>query len=214
MVHVDRITRLASIGQRVAGVVAIIGRDKARVDIIKEAIRALDARQRPNTELWPWPPMPLNKRDKTIARSLGLAIGKLEKRLRHPDTPGVLLRATYGEHNVFLEWQAQLKHWRERFEAFGGKAQREPNDFENSPKTWPLGRRNRSADRLVRKHSAAAMAAEILESHGLRPTATQKSHTKKASVFCRIAAVLYGDPRADLYHQCRGFIETRNKVSK
>jgi hypothetical protein len=207
--------RGAGIDQRVADVVAIIGRHNAHVDKIEQAIRSLDAKQQPDTALWPWPPIPLNTRDKKIARSIGRAIGRLEKQLRRHDGGGVLLRAVYGEHSEFIEWQALLEHWRGRFETFGGKAQTDAGMlFENSPTTWPLGHPKPSADRFVRKHNAVAAAAAILESHGQRPTATQKSGTRKSSVFCRVAAVLYGDTKARLYHQCRIFIKARNRARK
>jgi hypothetical protein len=202
---------VATSDRRIAQLVGIIGRDKARVDKIKRAVDRLDWKQQPS---W-WPPRPHNKRDKLIALNFGRAFGRLEKQLRRHDGGEVLVRALYGwEPPDFFEWQAQLTHWRECFEAFGGKspAKRQSSLFEDEegPTTWPLGRPKPSAPRLVHKHNAVAAAASILESHGLRLTATRKSSTRNASVFCRVSAVLAGDPR--IYHQCRAFIKTRNRV--
>jgi hypothetical protein len=205
--------RGSTIDRRITQVASIIGADKARVDEIAETIRTLDSKRRADTIASPWPPRPLSKRDKTIARSLGHALNRLEKHLNRANIKGVLLRAVHGEQIQFFEWQTQLKHWRECFEAFGGVAKTDRVTLFPDTTTWPLGHRNRSS-RLKRKHSAAAAAAKILENHGLRPTATQRTDTRKASIFCRVAAVLYGDPRADLYHQCRVFIETRKRASK
>jgi hypothetical protein len=198
--------------ERVADVVAIIGR-KARNDEIERAIVAFGSKHPPDRKLWPWPPWPLNTRDKKIAQSLGWAIDRLQKQLRRHDTGGVISRALHGEHQEFSEWEKRLEHWRERLAIFGGTAP--PNTgtlFGYTPKTWPLGRPKPSADRFVRKHGAVATAATILESHGLHPTATRKSDTRNASVFCRVAAVVYGDKNADLYHQCRTFLKARNRV--
>jgi hypothetical protein len=201
--------RAPIIDQRVAQVVVIIGaesgREKVRIDVIEEAIRLLDAKQ-PTDPAWSWPPWrPLNKHEKRIAQSFGLALGNLEKKLRRKDGKAVLLRATYpGEE--FSEWQAQLKRWRECFEAFGGKALKDSGGFFPSATTWPLGRPKPSAPKFAHKHNAVAAAAAILESHGLRLTATRKTSTRNASLFCRVSAVLARDSR--IYHQCRVFIKS------
>jgi hypothetical protein len=204
-------SRNAKKNDRVAKIVKIIGRDKARIDQIEEAIRFFD-RQLLRDELGHWPPYPRNKRDKTIARSFSLALLKLEKQLRvtpRSDRGGVLARATYGEADNFSEWQRQLKHWRERFEIFSGKApaQYRGGLFSSGPTTWPLGRPKPSGTKFVRKRQAVHAAAEILQSHGLRLTATRKSGPRNASAFCRVAEALCGE--GPLYHQCRDFIKKR-----
>jgi hypothetical protein len=205
---------VATTDRRVAQVVGIIGRDKARVDEIEQAIRNLDANEAPDPAVLPWPPYPLKTRDKSIALSLSRAVGRLEKQLRRHDGGGVLARATYGWKPDFFEWRAQLKCWRECFEAFAGKAKAEPGIFGlPTTTTWPLGPPKPSAPKFVRKHNAVAAAAAILKRHGLRPTATRKTSTREASLFCRVAAVLAGDPR--IYHQCRAFVKkARNRVSR
>jgi hypothetical protein len=194
-------------------VVALIGRGRARVDEIDHAIVERDDDQLSGGE--PWPPWPLNKHDKKIAQSLGRAVGRLEKQLQRSDALGVVERALLHVYFEFDEWQAQLKYWRKCFEAFAGEPQEDgvtqfpniPRNLPNIPRYRPLGPPRPSAERFVRKRSAVATAAEILQVHGLRPTATQKSATRNASLFCRVAAAVYGDPRADLYHQCRIYIE-------
>jgi hypothetical protein len=36
--------------------------------------------------------------------------------------------------------------------------------------------------------------------------------TTKGSRFCRLAALLYADPKADLHHQCRAVVKAQNRV--
>jgi hypothetical protein len=207
-----KVNRFATNDSRVAHVVAIIGRDRAHIEEIEQAIRDLDANEPPDPAVWPWPPYPLTKRDKSIVLSFSRAVGRLEKQLRRHDGSGALTRVTRGWEPDFFEWRAQLKRWRECFEAFAGKAEAERGTF-FSPTTWPLGRPKPSAARFHRKHDAVAAAAAILKRHGLRPTAARKTSTRKASVFCQVAAVLAGDPR--IYHQCRAFVKkARNRVSR
>jgi len=210
--------------ERVADVIEIIGRDKAHVDKIKQAILQLDSEQRRHQLLGPPEGLyrPLNKADKTTAKSLGLALGKLEKRLGGTDekrlaateVAKLIERATYGEHDEFFEWKAQLEHWRKRFGAFSGLAKTESELFEK-PNTWPLVKGWKD-EKFVRKNKAVAAAANILNIHGLPLTVTKKSDTRKGSVFCRLAAVLYGDKRADLSSRCRSYNEgkARNRVLK
>jgi hypothetical protein len=209
-----KVNRLATTERRVARVVAIIGRDGAHIEEIEQAIRDLDANEPPDPAVWPWPPYPLTKRDKLIVLSFSRAVGRLEKQLRRHDGSGALTRATRGWEPDFFEWQAQLKRWRECFEAFAGKMKVKPGIFGLPTTTnWPLGPPKPSAPRFVRKHNAVAAAAAILKRHGLRPTATRKTGTREASLFCRVAAVLAGDPR--IYHQCRAFVrKTRNRESR
>jgi hypothetical protein len=202
--------RVDTTDRRVAHVVTIIGRNRARIDEIKETIRLLDAEQQPNLT---WPPHPLNKQEKSIARSFGRALDRLQRQLRRKDVGLVLERALHGQNIEFFEWQAQLEHWRDRFEAFGGEAAANRNTLiEDGPTTWPLGRPKPSAAKYRRKHRAVAAAAATLESHGLPVTATNKSATRKPSVFCRVAAIYAGDPK--IYWQCRAFIKARNRVSR
>jgi len=207
--------------RRIAQVVAIIGRDRARVEEIEQQIRSLDAKNYFDTALRSWPPYPVNKRDKTIARSVWLALAKLEKQLDREfgggalDQAVVLERAIYGERNEFFEWRRQLERWRDRFQTFAGEAKVGGGLLDlPTTKSWPLGRPKPSVASFRRKDDAVAAAAAILKSHGVPLTATRRSSIK-ASVFCRVAAVLFGDPRASLYHQCRAFLtKARNRVSK
>jgi hypothetical protein len=208
--------------RRLAQIVKIIGRDKANFEIIEGAIGFFDRKQRSRTLISPWPPFPQNKREKSIATRFGRALKKLEDRFTeleetlanhrhraHAEAAleqAVLDRAIYGEQDKFLEWKAQLKHWRERLEIFGGKAKPEPNGLlPIGPTTWPLGPPKPFA---YRKHDAVKAAAAILKGHGLRLTATRKSDTRKTSVFCQVAAIVSGD--RDVYHECRVFLKARN----
>ena len=66
-----------------------------------------------------------------------------------------------------------------------------------------LGKPKRSA---VAKRVAAEEAALLLERAGI-PLAL-----RRGGKFCRLAAVLYGDERADLFHHCAAVKKNRNRV--
>jgi hypothetical protein len=206
----DESNQVTTTDRRVAEVVAIIGHDKARIHEIERVIHSLDWEQQTSE----WPPRPHNKPDQLIARSYGRAFARLEKQLDRRNDAGVLNRVVYREGKEFDDWRAQLREWRERFEVFGGKPTFAGSLFNHQDLTRRLGRPKPSAERFRRKRQAAAAAASLLKSHGLPLTATRKSSSTEASVFCRVAAALFGDPRANLYHQCRVLTETRNRVSK
>jgi hypothetical protein len=206
----DKANQVATTDRRVAKVVEIIGRDTARIDEIERAIQSVDWDQ----QVLQWPPRPNTKRDQLIARRYGRAFARLEKQLKRDDDAKVLERVIFHDGKEFDDWLAQLKEWRECFEVFGGKPTFAGSLFNHEDLTRRLGRPKPSAWRFRRKHQAVAAAASLLESHGLRLTATRKSSSTKASVFCRVAAALSGDPRADLYHQCRAFLKTRSRASK
>jgi hypothetical protein len=204
--------------ERIADVIAIIGPDKARVTEIEQAVRELAATKR-NLKLL-GPPMglyrPLNKADKTMAKSIGLAIKRLEQTLDGANVGQLIDRATYTASGDFYEWKAQLKYWRECFEVFGGVAQAEPEGLFESPKRpWPLakGPKAKTTEKYASRHRAVEAAARLLASHGLPLTASRETDTRPASVFCRVAAALTDNKGANLEHECRAFIrKTRNKV--
>ena len=154
---------------------------------IEEAIRTLDS----DGETWE----PLRKRDKATARSLARSLERVERVLNRKDVRQLLDRMMFD----FDGWLGDLKQFRKDVEEIAVLA---------------LGQPKPSAGRFTRKHKAVAAAAKLLEAHGLRLTATQRTLTRQASLFCRVAAVLYGDERADPYHQCRAFLKARNRVAK
>jgi hypothetical protein len=217
--------------RRLAKIVAIIGRDKANVEFIEEKLLYFDRKRR--FEIWsPYPPGPQNKREKLIASSFAGAIGKLEKRfnnldealknLRHPRHADATLESAVLHRALGVDldqWKAQLTDWRKRLDYFSGKPRpKTKGALLDDPTTWPLGPPKPSAPRFVRKHDAVKTAAEILDGHGLRLTATRKSDTGKGSLFCQVAAIVSSD--RDLYHQCRQFLKMqklpkeRNRGSK
>jgi hypothetical protein len=203
----------------VANLVLLIGRDKARIDIIEKAIRNAEP-PRPNLY---WPANPKTKKDKKIAARLASAIGSLERKLlpakpgslTRLETVGLISRAMYGERDEFFEWLEQARHWKEKFEAFVGLAKEGPNVFDEfkTDDPWPLGHANKATKDLVRRHSAVRAAAGLLVSHGLPLTSTRPRASNRGSLFCRAAAVLYGK-RADLSHHCRAYIKARKQGSK
>jgi hypothetical protein len=67
----------------------------------------------------------------------------------------------------------------------------------------PPNRRGRGDDA---KRLAAAEAAILLDRHGLPLT------VGRGSLFCKLAAVLYGEARADFFHYCTSAKKARNGV--
>ena len=58
------------------------------------------------------------------------------------------------------------------------------------------------------KRLAAGAALHLLETCGIRPTST------KTGKFCRLTAVLYGDPQADLQHHCQELLPPSGRRRK
>jgi hypothetical protein len=171
---------------RVADVVAIIGRKTARIADIEEAIETLNFTRLSGP--------PLKKHDKKAARALAATLYRAERILACRDMQTLL------DFFEYEEWLVDLKRFRKGLEEIAD---------------LKLGQPKPSTARSDLQREAAAAAAQLLEKHGLRPTATRKTSKQQVSVFCRLAAVLYGDPRADLYHHCRTHIKkTRNQGSK
>ena len=56
------------------------------------------------------------------------------------------------------------------------------------------------------KHEAACWAARLLEKHGMPLTLSHRSK------FCTLAALLYGEPRADFTHTCRMYLRKAGVV--
>lgn len=54
-----------------------------------------------------------------------------------------------------------------------------------------------------KKRLAVGDAYRLMTSYGGRAVATKDSN------FCRLAALLYGDPKADLHNQCRSFLREK-----
>ena len=234
----------ATIDQRVADVVAIIGRDKARPDFIKEEIEGFESQLRqqqlrrsreeqdiklygaPESVFGPW-----NPADKKTAKKIAAAFQKLENKLALQTLENRLAAFYEGKpfdaipsddakskdklkaaqliyrairhvrDNSFYEWINQLKDWRKYFETWAGKG--EPSVLWGKPFALPKGRQTQED---IRKQGAAAAAARILDSHGLRRAVTPpKQSERKASVFCRVAAAVYGNKRANLYQACRAY---------
>jgi hypothetical protein len=172
--------------KRIAEVVEILGRNKARVDVIEEAVRTLD------NEMWaPW-----SKKDKAVARSLGGSLERAVRTLARPDVVQLLDRLMI-EADGGIEDLKKLRKYIEELE------------------TLPLDKPKPSAAKFLRKNEAVAAAAQLLEHHGLRLTVTRKTESRRASLFCRVAAALFGNKHEDLSHQCRAFMKkARNRVVK
>ncbi len=182
--------------QRVRDIAAIIGRD--RIEEIEAAVRAVEERRSFYQDVknvkqdLAWPPTPVHAAETKIARNLGSAIARLEKQLQVRNRRGVIARASHGYGEEYFAFEQQLKRWRERFEGWGGKRGR--------PGLFPAPGR-RSVDQLMKRY-AAEVGYALFSGHGLNPTMTPTSD------YCRVAALLFGNKRADLSHQCRTIIES------
>ena len=63
--------------------------------------------------------------------------------------------------------------------------------------TWEKSKLGKPKPDAYEKRLAAEAALHLLRMHDMDPTTT------KAGEFCKLAAALYGDQRADLQHHCR-----------
>lgn len=62
----------------------------------------------------------------------------------------------------------------------------------------------------IKKQAAARHALNLLDRYNLRDgRSVWATTTRNKSLFCRLAAVLYGDPTADLQHYCRAELRKR-----
>jgi hypothetical protein len=59
-----------------------------------------------------------------------------------------------------------------------------------------------------RKWFAARVAYQLMHDHGLAVRAERKGK------FCKLAAILYGDPKVDLYHQCHLVLSRKEPTHK
>jgi hypothetical protein len=62
------------------------------------------------------------------------------------------------------------------------------------------------------KRLATTAATYLCDTFGIPLTATRKTWNTKASTFCRLAAVLYGDATADLQHYCLEVVQKRRNA--
>jgi hypothetical protein len=201
--------------RRVAQVVtelkkAGLGRDKIRIDIIEDTIRALDRRSNPESFPLPWPPFAQSEDDKDIAARYAKGFAKLEglfdklkkrPRLDAQHEWAVLERATYGDQEKFYDWLDQLKHWRKHLEAFAA-GKRSEGLFSDESKKF--------ASKAF-KHAAALAAEEIVAGHRLPLKVTKKSSTH-GSVFVEIATILANGENAT--YECRLLKERRTEEAK
>lgn len=193
----------ATSDSRIKKVAEIIGRDKTDTDFVQGALRDFDRRHQYNAERSPWPPWPVNKREKELARGLAKAFARLERQLQRDDYRAILGPLLYREWDQFHDWKVLLKQWREFLEP---SSDAKPGGlFGDVQPARRLGKPKPSAPKYARKHDAVAVAALILRAHGI------PSKAGKTSVFCRVAAVVAGDLR--IYHQCRVFLKARNRGS-
>jgi hypothetical protein len=124
-----------------------------------------------------------NRKDGKIAAGrVAKALRRLEVVLKNKDLEAFV-------RDRFPLSESELRQWREHCEAITRIKLPKP------------ARRDG-----VEKQLAAAEAAFLLESHGLPLSVTRRGR------FCRLAAVLFGDTRADLHHQCLDAKQARNRV--
>ncbi|MGA7453958.1 MAG: hypothetical protein WBW73_22710 [Rhodoplanes sp.] len=163
---------------RVAELVGIIGRDRARVDLIEKAIADFDRHPK-------HPPaylvrQPTTKAEAKAFKRLVDTLACVERVLKDKGVRRMVERAfdLNAEHAAFLEWEQQLKHYREGFDGFARWPLGKPHGHKHNPKS-PL------------KYAAARAAAALLKAHNKRLTKTP---------FCSVAAALYGDPKLPHEH--------------
>ena len=130
---------------------------------------------------------PLRKSDKATARSLARSLKQVERVLNREDVSHLLDRMMFDIEG----WLADLRLFRKDVEEIAA---------------LPLGQPKPSATRFTRKHEAVAAAAALLNAHGVRLS---------KSVFCRVAAVLYGDrtfKHEHFEHYCQQFLAGKRQT--
>jgi hypothetical protein len=133
---------------------------------------------------------PRTKAQKLLARRVATALLRLQHLLTQVerDYPSSLIGA-------LLPTPEQLEAWRKHCTALARVA---------------LG--NRQAQVWPAQLMAAREAALLLEQHDGALLCKRKTASAKASAFLRLAAVLYGDPKANLFHACRAVKEERRRA--
>lgn len=80
--------------------------------------------------------------------------------------------------------------------------------YEKGPRTKPKPKRDATAQRM-----ATLSAMRVCELLGIPLTTTRKTGVDtKASEFCQLAAVLYGNESADMHHYCREALKGGNSA--
>jgi hypothetical protein len=122
-------------------------------------------------------PDAVTKRQKNAARTLALALRRLSHILASRDLAWTLRDKIRIDDEGGLE--RYIKDWIVLADAAVARNLSKPSGYDAA------------------KHEAAKQAARLLMEQG-----KALIRTRKKSDFCRLAAVLYGQPRADLYRHC------------
>jgi hypothetical protein len=155
--------------------------DARRATLVREAMRPIGTRKcREDVEsVFKY----LEFRSVRDSRPRATKLGKLAaKSLRR-----ALRRAEVAAKNEYLDWDARRWFPREEIKKLIGIC----DELEKTPSSRPAP--NARAKKL------AAIGAHCL----LRKFDEHSITTTKGGAFCRLAAVLYGNPDADLQHHCR-----------
>jgi hypothetical protein len=160
-----------SADRRVTDLVKIIGRERARVDLIRTAIADFDKSPSRRFRYG----KPRDKADKKTVKSLVLALKRVEDALaqnRH-----ILARVGGGllsDKDAFQAWAAQVKPLRKQLEDFA---------------FWQLAKPHPRTEKVAVKHKAVRAAAELLKAHDVLRLPNARL---REEAVCEAAAVLCG----------------------
>jgi hypothetical protein len=179
--------------QRVQEAVKVIGKDGAHRADIEAIVDQVDKQCERSKRTRQWQG---STKQKLFAKRFGAALRKVVNMVRIapselflPTGLGVAVNvAELGIDNEVFDREHFLRHL-ELLKWICGK-------YEKSK----LGKPKPNADE---KRLTVRAALYLIEKHDIKPTTT------KTGKLCKLAAVLYGDPHADLQHQCRELLDQR-----
>jgi hypothetical protein len=192
--RVVKSTRPLTREQRVLKAVNIIGKDKVRPTDIEATLDQISKKNERSKLIRSED----SGKQKRFAKQYGLALRKVIRMMwraptifRVPSALGPLAasRLELGtDKEVFFDHEHLLRHL-ELLNLICDEV--EKSKLKGKP------------DAYEKRHAAEA-ALHLLKTHGIRPTMTRKTgESTKAGMYCKLAAVLYGDENAVLQYHCR-----------
>ena len=136
-------------------------------------------------------PTTSTKVQKAAAEDLEQALHRLERALKNPNLADDLRDAVPVEVVDWEQWDEDVAEARSRYLSTVKQWRERAAEARNRDLSW-LGKSGNSA-----KKNAARYAARLLIAHNIPLTLSRRGS------WCQLAALLYGEPKADFLHHCR-----------
>jgi hypothetical protein len=188
---------LLSLERRVQEAVKIIGGGRAQRADVEEILNHMSKQ----CEWWKWERSRVSKDQKEFAKQYSAALRKVltltkdaPDGFRAPPPPLGVTAPEFGiDRSEVFDHEHLLRHLRL---------------LTAISECWEKSELKKPIPSAEDKKLAAWAALYLCERHNMEPVTT------KTGVFCRLAAVLYGDPDANLQHHCRVVVDERKAGSK